>query len=61
MDGGEALRLSVGIVSLADYKTHVWRCGLGRPWRRPGPPMPSVSGCERQEVEGMSGAETQDV
>lgn len=36
----EVLWLSVGIVSLADYKTQVWSCGLGRPWLKlllPGP------------------------
>lgn len=50
--------LSVVIVSRADYKTRVWRFfGLGRPWLRPA----LVSGCERQEVKGMSGAEPQDV
>lgn len=34
---------------------------LGRALVEAGPPRPSVSGCERQEVKGTSGAEAQDV
>lgn len=57
----EALWLSVGIVSLADYKTQVWRFWAGQTLAEASPPRPLVSGYERQEVKGMSVAGTQDV
>lgn len=57
----EALWLSVGIVSLADYKTQVWRFGAGQTLAEASPARLPVSGCERQEVKGIRVAETQDV